>query len=163
MRSGRRTAWLRRGIAASTALLIPAAVAIAVKPTEGRWKGSTSRPAPVHFRVLSDRSLMRHFKVGSDGPPPSGVRLRCSSTQGDYIDAEFVARKGSDDAIPVDSSGHFAARYDTSGHLSKGRLKIRGRFKSKHRAAGTLNWKVTERSDGRTCKSGNVHFTAKGP
>jgi len=131
---------LRRGIAASSALLVPAAVS---------------------FRVLSDRSAMRRFKVGSDGPPPSGVRLRCSKAHGDYIDAEFVARKGGADAIPVDSGGHFAARFDTSGKLSKGRLKVRGRFKSKHRATGTLNWKVKERSDGRTCKSGNVHFTAK--
>ncbi len=159
----RRTAWLRRGIAASPALLIPVALAVAVTPSEGRWKGSTSRPAPVHYRVLSDRSLIRHFRVGTDGPPPGGVRLRCSKAHGDYIDAEFVARKGAADAIPVDSSGHFAARYDTSGHVSKGRLKVRGRFTSKHHAAGTLNWKVTERSDGRTCKSGNVHFTAKGP
>ena len=160
MKSSGRGAWLRRGIAASSVLLVPAAVAIAVKPSEGRWTGSTSRPARVTFRVLSDRSAMRHLHVGKN---KTGVRLHCSKTQGDYIDAEFVARKGIADAIPVDSDGHFAARYQTSGNLSKGRMKVRGRVKSKHRAAGTLNWKVTERSDGRTCKSGNVHFTAKSP
>lgn len=144
-------------------LLIPAAVAIAVSPSEGRWKGSTSRPAPVSFRVLSDRSAMRHFKVGNDGPPPTGVRLRCSSAQGDYIDAEFVARKGGADAIPVDSNGHFRARFDTSGKISKGTLRVTGRFRSKHKAAGTLSWKVKTRKGNHTCKSGNVHFTAKSP
>jgi hypothetical protein len=110
--------------------------------------------------VLGDRQFMRHFKVGVDKPQPGGVRLKCSKTAGDYIDAEFVAPKGGAEAIPVDSTGHFAARYATSGKLSKGTLKIRGRFKSSHKAVGTLNWKVTERSTNRTCKSGNVHFTA---
>ena len=103
---------------------------------------------------------MRRFKVGIDKPDPGGMRLKCSKTQGDYIDAEFVARKGGADAIPVDSTGHFAARFATSGKLSKGTLKVTGRFKSKRKATGTLNWKVKEKSTGRTCKSGNVHFTA---
>ena len=147
----------------SCALLVPVAVAIAMQPSDGRWTGSTSRPAAVHFRVLSDRQMLRHFKVGSDGPPPTGLRLRCSSAQGDYIDAEFVARKGGADAIPVDSNGHFRARYDTSGKISKGTLRITGRFKSKHHAVGTLSWKVKTRKGNHTCKSGPVHFTAKSP
>ena len=64
---------------------------------------------------------------------------------------------------PVDSSGHFAARYDTSGKISRGTLKVVGRFKSRHSAAGTLNWKVKTRKGNHTCKSGNVHFTAHNP
>ena len=66
-------------------------------------------------------------------------------------------------AIPVDSGGHFAARYDTSGKISRGTLKVVGRFKSRHSAAGTLNWKVKTRKGNHTCKSGNVHFTAHNP
>src|SRR5438105_4117402 len=124
---------MRRALVAACCLLVPAAIAVAAKPSKGTWSGSTSRPAPVSFRVLKDRQAMRRFRVGSDGPPATGVRLRCSSAQGDYIDAEFVARKGGADAIPVDSDGHFRARYDTSGKLSRGTLKVSGRFKSKHK------------------------------
>jgi len=147
-------------VATSLVLLIPAAVALAAQPVEGVWHGATSRPAPVTFRVLSDRQAMRHLHIGKN---KSGVRLRCSKAAGDYIDAEFVARKGFAEAIPVDPSGNFAARYNTSGPISKGRLRIRGRFTADRQATGTLTWKVTERSDGRICKSGNVHFTARGP
>jgi hypothetical protein len=154
---------MRRALAVACALLLPVAVALAATPSQGTWTGSTSRPAPVSFRVLKDRSAMRRFRVGSDGPPPSGVRLRCSKKPGDYIDSEFVARKGGVDAIPVDGSGHFQARYDTSGKISRGTLKVTGRFKSKHSAAGTLSWKVKTRKGNHTCKSGNVHFTAHNP
>ena len=55
------------------------------------------------------------------------------------------------------------ARYDTSGKISKGTLRITGRFKSKHHAVGTLSWKVKTRKGNHTCKSGPVHFTAKSP
>ena len=51
----------------------------------------------------------------------------------------------------------------TRQKISRGTLKVVGRFKSRHSAAGTLNWKVKTRKGNHTCKSGNVHFTAHNP
>lgn len=145
--------------ALGVAALLAGPVAVdAASPTPGkRYAGATSQERPLKFGVSKSGRRITKLEIGGAGPPPSGVILRCSERANDHIDSRFRAS----DSVRIQEDGSFSARFKTKGSITEGELRFKGRFSSRRKGRGTINWSVKRTDDGRTCRSGELRFTAR--
>jgi hypothetical protein len=141
-------------------LVIPVSAGEGAVPKRGSWSGATSQDRPVMFGVSGRvRRSVKRLEIGTAGPPPSGVKMSCSSDPNDFIDSRFRTS----DSIKVNRDGHFEDTFQTQGNITQGTLRISGTFKTKTKVKGRLRWRVTRSDTGGTCDSGRLTFAASKP
>ena len=150
-------------IAAAATLSLSLAAAIAARPLAGqRYAGSTSQasrsnPSPISFRVSgTGRRVvsLNVFVLGNHG--------RCSTAVGNASDPPTPQRF----AIKVGRTGGFSGlerNPDIGKGRSRGTLTVRGRFRSRRLAQGTLvlDATATDVHPALRCRSGTVRFSAR--
>ena len=122
-------------------LVLPATAAAPVPKTDP-WSGQTSQARAITFKVVAKGTKLKRLKVGVIGRCPSGKKTGGTIS---YPDSLTI------------SKGKFALG-------SYGGMTLKGRFTTKKKAKGTLEWRgarYPENGDPEPCASGKVTWTAK--